>query len=107
VPGARELDTATVVRSRLYTDWRESLFSEAGDFLIARDEGALGKDHLAGEIGEVLTGAVPGRRTAEELTLFESLGIGIEDLAAAQYILGKAEAAGTGVTLEMGGLRDR
>ena len=58
-PNARELDAAAVARSRLFTDRRESLLAEAGDFLLARGEGAVTDDHILGEIGEVLEGQDP------------------------------------------------
>jgi ornithine cyclodeaminase len=105
VPVARELDTAAVASSRLYTDRRESLLNEAGDFLIAKKEGAIGDAHLVGEIGEVLIGKVPGRRSREEVTLFKSLGLGIEDVASARHIYEKARKAGLGRFLEFGGSR--
>ena len=75
VPTTRELDTEAVVRSRLFVDRRESALNEAGDFLIPRSEGALGDDHIVAELGEVLVGSAPGRRSEEETTLFKSLGI--------------------------------
>ena len=95
-PNARELDTAAVARSRLFTDRRESLLAEAGDFLLARAEGAVADDHILGEIGEVLEGQVPGRRADAEITLFKSLGIAVEDLAAGWHVYRKALAAGRG-----------
>jgi len=102
----RELDTATVKGSRLIVDCRESALNEAGDFLIPRAEGAFGDDHIAGELGEVLIGRVPGRRTRDERTLFKSLGIAIEDLAAAHHIWRKAEALDRPAAVEFGGRRD-
>jgi alanine dehydrogenase len=95
-PNARELDAAAVARSRLFTDRRESLFAESGDFLLARAEGAITDDHIRGEIGEVLEGKVRGRRTDGEITLFKSLGIAVEDLAAGWHVYRKALAAGRG-----------
>jgi ornithine cyclodeaminase len=95
-PRARELDGAAVARARLFTDRRESLLAEAGDFLLAREEGAVTNDHILGEIGEVLEGILPGRRSAEEITLFKSLGIAVEDLAAGWHVYRKALAAGRG-----------
>jgi ornithine cyclodeaminase len=95
-PNARELDAAAVARSRLFTDRRESLFAEAGDFLLARGEGAVADDHILGEIGEVLEDRVPGRRADAEITLFKSLGIAVEDLAAGWHVYRKALAAGRG-----------
>lgn len=85
-PVTRELDTKAVLRSRLYTDRLESLFNEAGEFLIPKKEGFLHETFVQGEIGEVLTGAKPGRTTAADITLFKSLGIAAEDLFAAHYI---------------------
>jgi len=105
VPSARELDTAAVVRSRLYVDRRESALNEAGDFLIAKKEGAVDDHHIVGEIGEVLTGRVHGRTTAEEVTLFKSLGIAVEDVASARHIYEKAKESGTGRFLDFGGSR--
>ncbi len=105
IPTARELDTATVVRGRLFVDRLESARAEAGDFLIPRNEGAVSDDHILGELGDVLLGRVPGRTGGSELTIFKSLGIAIEDLAAAHHVLGKAEARGVGLVAELGGLR--
>lgn len=89
-PRARELDGAAVAGSRLFVDCRESALAEAGDFLLARNEGAVTDDHILGELGEVLEGKVPGRRSQEEITLFKSLGIAVEDLAAGRHVYRKA-----------------
>jgi ornithine cyclodeaminase/alanine dehydrogenase-like protein (mu-crystallin family) len=102
-PTTRELDTAAVVRSRLYVDRRESALSEAGEFLLARGEGAVDDGHIVGEIGEVLAGKAPGRGAPDEITLFKSLGIAIEDLAAARYVYDKAKETGVGTWVEIGG----
>jgi ornithine cyclodeaminase/alanine dehydrogenase-like protein (mu-crystallin family) len=99
-PNARELDAAAVARSRLFTDRRESLLAEAGDFLLARGEGAVTDAHVLGEVGEVLEGKVPGRRSGDEITLFKSLGIAVEDLAAGRFLYERALAAGRGISLE-------
>ena len=102
---ARELDTATVVRSRLYVDRRESALAESGDFLIPKAEGAIGDDHIVGEIGDILAGRVAARRSPDEVTLFKSLGIAIEDLAAAHHIHERARAEGKGIAVDFGGHR--
>ena len=102
-PTTRELDTAAVVRSRLYVDRREAALSEAGEFLLARGEGAVDDGHIVGEIGEVLAGKAPGRGAPDEITLFKSLGIAIEDLAAARYVYDKAKETGVGTWVEIGG----
>ena len=74
-------------------DRRESALAEAGDVLGAIEDGAIGPEHLAGELADVLTGRIPGRRTNEEITMFESLGLAIEDLAAvaAAYVRAASE----------------
>ena len=105
-PAGREVDTAGVVRSRLYVDRRESTLNESGEFLTAKKEGAIGDGHIVGEIGEVLIGKVAGRRSPEEITLFKSLGLAIEDVASAKHIYEKARASGRGRFIPFGGSRD-
>ncbi len=102
-PRTRELDTNSVVRSRLFVDRRESTINEAGDFIFPKKEGAVDDNHIRGEIGEILTGAVKGRQSADEITLFKSLGLAIEDLAAAQHVYLNARDKGAGVWVEIGG----
>ena len=105
LPTARELDTEAVLRSRFYVDTLEGALREAGDFLIPKSAGEVGDDHIAGEIGDVLIGRAAGRRSSEEITVFESLGIGIYDLAAAERVWRNAEAAGVGIEVDLGGRR--
>jgi len=105
-PTARELDTRAVVRSRLYVDRRASALQEAGDVIMPRDEGAIGEDHIVGELGEALLGRVPGRRSKDEITLFKSLGIAVEDLAAAHFVYRAALERDSGAAIELGGARD-
>ncbi len=100
VPHAREFDSAALARSLLFTDRRESLHNEAGDFLLAKQEGAIGEDHLQGEIGDLLLGRVEGRKDEADITFFKSLGIGVEDLAAARYINDQARLQGIGSLLD-------
>jgi len=96
VPSTRELDTATVAAASLFVDRRESTLNEAGDYLFPAREGAIGPEHIRAELGEVLTGAHPGRTAETELTIFKSLGLAVEDLAAAELAVGRARAAGAG-----------
>ncbi len=105
VPFTRELDTAAVARARLFVDRRESTLNEAGDFLFPKKEGAIGDDHIRGEIGEILLGKVKGRESASEITLFKSLGLAVEDLASAHHIYQKALERGMGTSVELGGSR--
>jgi ornithine cyclodeaminase len=88
-PGSRELDTAAVAKSKLFTDCYESLFNEAGDFLLAKKEGAVTDNHVKGELGEVLTGTKKGRESDDEITIFKSLGIAVEDIFACWHIYKK------------------
>jgi ornithine cyclodeaminase/alanine dehydrogenase-like protein (mu-crystallin family) len=101
-PQAREIDTATVAASALFCDSRESLRNEAGEFRLAIAEGLIaGEEHVRAELGEVLAGTAPGRRDGSELTLFRSLGLAIEDLAAAQRAVAAATEAGLGTEVEL------
>ena len=104
-PTSREIDTTTVVRASLFTDRRESAMKEAGDFLIPIQEGKLTPNPISGELGEVLAGSVSGRSSDEEITLFKSLGLAIEDLAAAHYLYERASEKGIGTFVELGGSR--
>jgi ornithine cyclodeaminase/alanine dehydrogenase-like protein (mu-crystallin family) len=102
---AREVDTEAMKRSQLFVDRRESTLNEAGDFLLARDEGAIGDDHIRAELGEVLLGQHRGRTSPDEITLFKSLGLAVEDLASAQYIYQQAVAQGIGTAVPFGAKR--
>ncbi len=105
VHSARELDTAAVVRSRLFVDRRESTLNESGDFLFPKQEGAIDDDHILGEIGEILLGRADGRTRPDEITLFDSLGLAVEDLAAARYVHDRALDEGLGTEVDLGGRR--
>jgi ornithine cyclodeaminase/alanine dehydrogenase-like protein (mu-crystallin family) len=101
MPAARELDVATVAASALFCDSRESLRNEAGEFQLALKEGAIaGEEHVRAELGEVLAGVRPGRTDDEQLTVFRSLGLAIEDLAAAQLAVATARERGIGTEVD-------
>ena len=101
-PHAREVDTETIAASALFVDRRESTLNEAGDYLFAMREGAIGPEHIRAELGEVLTGFKPGRTSLEEITLFKSLGLAVEDLAAANYLYRKAKELNARAWVEFG-----
>ena len=105
VPSMRELDTEAVVRARLIVDRRESVRAEGGEFLCALEEGAIDEDHIAAELGEVLLGKIVGRESVEQITLFKSLGLGVEDLAAAELVYRRAQEQQLGISVELGGSR--
>jgi len=90
-PFTRELDTPAILRSKLFADRYESLFNEAGDFLIPKKEGAVTDEHVKAEIGEVLSGTKKGREHNEEITVFKSLGIAAEDIFSAYHIYEKLQ----------------
>lgn len=99
-PHTRELDTRTVADAAFFVDRRESAEHEAGDLLLAVEEGAVTTQHIRAELGEVLEGIAPGRSDERELTVFESLGLAVEDLAAAEYLEQRARETGTGTEVE-------
>ena len=100
IPTTRELDTETMSKASLFVDRRESTLNEAGDYLIPAAEGVFGPDHIKAELGEVLAGLAPGRTDEEELTVFKSLGIAIEDLAAADLVVRRAREQGVGAEVD-------
>ncbi len=101
VPTAAEVDTALVAKSRYVVDMRRAAEAEAGEYLTALAAGAIGPGHMAAELGEIVSGLKPGRQDIAEITLFKSLGLAAEDLAAAQFILDRAQALGVGQTVQI------
>ncbi|MGN6866777.1 MAG: ornithine cyclodeaminase family protein [Solirubrobacteraceae bacterium] len=102
VPSARELDSETVAACALFCDSRESLRNEAGEFRLAVEQGTIaGEEHVRAELGEVLAGMSAGRTGPEELTVFRSLGLAVEDLAAAERAVSVARGRGIGVEVEL------
>jgi len=101
----RELDGEAIRLARVVVDCRESAMAEAGDILLAIAEGAVGPDPIAAELGQIITGAAPGRRGDSEVTLFKSVGIAIQDLAAARTAYRRALESGAGSRIDLGGIR--
>ncbi len=93
----RELDTKTIVKSRVIADLKSACLAEAGDFTIPIDEGAWSGDNIAGDLGAVVAGKVAGRTSHDEITLFKSVGLAIQDIstALAVYHLAKEQKVGT------------
>ncbi|GKX34698.1 MAG: ornithine cyclodeaminase [Rhizobiaceae bacterium MnEN-MB40S] len=96
IPSMREIHPELVARSALFVDYRDSTLTAAGEVMEAIEKGLIGEDHIRGEIGEVLSGKVEGRRTESEITLYRSLGIVAQDLAAAAWIYEQALSDGIG-----------
>ncbi|MGI8450864.1 MAG: ornithine cyclodeaminase family protein, partial [Streptosporangiaceae bacterium] len=97
---ARELDSATMAAAAVFADSRESALAEAGDLRLAIAEHSTPPVHIRGEIGELLCGTVPGRTGGQEITVFESLGLAAEDLAAAQGVYRNAARLGGGTWVD-------
>jgi alanine dehydrogenase len=95
-PDQREMDTAVVKRARVFVDSRTGAFAEAGDVVIPINEGAFGREHIAGELGELAAGTVAGRQNRNQVTIFKSLGMAVEDVAAAQLAMTRATEKGLG-----------
>ena len=86
-PATREAASDLIAASRLYADQVEAMKKESGEYLVPLQEGLITEEHIVGSIGEVLCGKKPGRQTDDEITLFDALGLAVEDVAAAVYVL--------------------
>jgi alanine dehydrogenase len=95
-PDQREMDSALVARGRIFVDSRTGALAEAGDIILPIKEGAIGEKHVAGELGEVVLGRIAGRTSRDEVTIFKSLGMAVEDVAAAHLAYVKAAERGLG-----------
>lgn len=100
-PNARELDTEIVKRSKFIGDSYEACFKEAGDIIIPVNSGEISESHFYAELGEIITGKKEGRTDDNEITVFKSNGLAIQDVATAKLIYDKALAAGIGVDIEI------
>ncbi len=100
-PGARELDTTLVKRSLFVGDSREACFKEAGDLIIPLEEGAITPAHFHAELGEIIKGSKAGRTSGQQITLFKSNGLAVQDAATAKLVYEKAMAEGIGTLMEL------
>ncbi len=95
-PHMRELDTLTVSRSKVVCDLVSACRAEAGDFIIPVEQGEWSWDQVHGSLGDVVTGRIPGRENPQEITLFKSVGLAIQDISAAFHVYNKAREKGVG-----------
>jgi ornithine cyclodeaminase len=100
-PNQREMDPVLVARSRLYVDSRDAALVEAGDIVRSIAEGRFTASHIVGELGELLVKQVEGRRSENEVTIFKSLGLAVEDVAAATLVFRLAVTHEVGTELDM------
>jgi ornithine cyclodeaminase len=100
-PDQREMPTALIARARLYVDSLKGALQESGDILLPISEKAITDTHIAGELGGLAGGAVVGRRSADDVTIFKSLGMAVEDVVAARLAVERARASGRGQVFEV------
>jgi alanine dehydrogenase len=100
-PHMQEVPAETVLRARVVIDHREASLAEAGDLLIPLQQGVMTEDHIYAELGEVAAGHKPGRASPEEITLFKSVGVAVQDVAAAGAVLEAAQRLGLGTEVAL------
>lgn len=101
IPTTAEVDNEAVARSRFYVDYRPAALAAAGELLSAIESGCLDESHIVGEIGDVVSGTVPGRRSDDEITIYKSLGVASQDLAAAHAVWELAVADQSGIEVDL------
>jgi len=100
-PDTRELDDSTILRSKLVVDQLEAALEEAGDVVIPLKSGVIQQDHVYAELGQIVAGLKPARENDSEITVFKSVGLGIQDAAAAGLAYRKAREANVGTRIEL------
>ncbi|MFC2029299.1 ornithine cyclodeaminase family protein [Chloroflexota bacterium] len=100
-PEMQEVPGATVVRASLFVDSIEACLSEAGDIVIPLSEGLIEESHIRGELGQVAAGLIPGRQSDDEITLFKSVGVAVQDVAVASLVLERSAELGLGIDVEL------
>jgi alanine dehydrogenase len=95
-PEMQEIPVETVLRAKVVIDHREASLAEAGDLLIPLKQGLITEDHIYAELGEIAAGLKPGRASPEEITLFKSVGVAVQDVAAAGAVLEAARRLNLG-----------
>ena len=100
-PDARELDSGTIQRAKVVPDLTPACLAEAGDLILPIREGVITEDHIHANLGEVVAGIKPGRESDDEITLFKSVGLAVQDAATAARVYELARAAGVGTEIEI------
>ncbi|MBA7472881.1 MAG: hypothetical protein GH155_04910 [Spirochaeta sp.] len=98
----QEVPAATVKRAKVVVDSRQACMEEAGDLLVPMDQGIITREHIHAELGDVVAATKTGRTSEQEITLFKSVGIAVQDAAAASAVLTKAESLNLGFRIELG-----
>lgn len=100
-PAMQEIPPETVARARIVVDQREAAWAEAGDLVIARDRGLITEENIYAELGELASGAQPGRQSPDEITFFKSVGNAVQDIAVARRAVDRAASDGRGQTINL------
>lgn len=101
-PEMQEIDEYIVKKAdRVFVESKDAALSEAGDLIIPINKGILGKDRITGELGEVILGKIAGRENDEQITIFKTVGIAVQDVVTAAAIYRRAVSAGVGTEIEL------
>jgi len=100
-PQMQEVDAETVCRAKVVIDSRQAALVEAGDLVIPLQQGLIAESHIHAEIGEIVAGHKPGRESDDEITVFKSVGVAVQDVAAARRVLDRAAELGLGIEVEL------
>lgn len=100
-PDSRELDTETIIRSKIIVDSTDACLSEAGDLIIPLKQGNISRHHIYGELGEIISGKKEGRENSDEITLFKSVGIAFQDSVTTKIIYERSKEMGIGTNVEI------
>jgi ornithine cyclodeaminase/alanine dehydrogenase-like protein (mu-crystallin family) len=100
-PAIREIAGEVMRDARVVVDSREATLTECGDCLLPIEAGLFGPEHVSDELGEVLAGTKPGRSSPDEITIYQSCGIAVQDVAAAQLVYDRARSFGIGTEIDL------
>lgn len=100
-PQMQEVDAETIRRAKVVIDSRQASLVEAGDLIVPLRQGIIAASHIHAELGEIVAGGKPGRESADEITYFKSVGVAVQDMAAARLVLREAERLGLGTVVEL------
>ena len=98
-PEMAELPPKTIARAKVVVDQMQGCLAEAGDIIQAIQQGVITKDHINGELGQLVAGEISSRETEDEITVFKSVGVAVQDLITADLVLNIAQEEDLGTSL--------